>query len=182
MSSEEKAIHWIQSSPPCFCSPDVLDPKSLSQYLGKVDITQNYYRWEKQYSQQEILDLLQKKGKIQNIKEVLSLQPLERGQSARIKRLGIHYLNELNQKQTVEISGEYNIRHLLHPSFLYSSAFFLIEERDSQNHILSLTLKGAGWGHGSGLCQMGALGMALQGYSYQDILSHYFPFTQRIKI
>lgn len=177
MSAEEKAIEWISSAPPCFCSPDAIPYQKLSQYLGKVDTSQNYYRWEQRYSASDILELLQKKGGIKDINEVLSLQPLERGNSSRIKKLRIDYLDRKNQNQSLEILSEYQIRNLLHPSFLYSSAFFCTEERDSRGHLVSITLKGAGWGHGVGLCQMGALGMSLQGYSYEAILSHYFPYT-----
>ena len=83
---------------------------------------------------------------------------------------------------SIQLNSEYEIRRVLHPEFLYSSAFIIEINSTLNTHLAQLTLHGAGWGHGVGLCQIGALGMSLNGKSTQEILSHYFKSTELRKI
>ena len=85
---------------------------------------------------------------------------------------------ENKKNQNILLNSEYEIRDALHPEFLYSSAFINILDLDDNEIIKSITLEGAGWGHGVGLCQIGALGMALKHKTSSEILTHYFPSTK----
>lgn len=177
LTQEKDASEWIESSSSAFCDGQGFAPTELLPYLGKVDVADHYYRWQVKYSAEELLSLMKEKAHIADIEEVLSFQVLKRGESARVSQLCLRYLDQQKQIQSKVWTSEYEIRFCLHPSFLYSSAFVMHEKRNEENHLLSIQIQGAGWGHGVGLCQIGALVMALQGYDYQRILSHYFPGT-----
>ena len=97
-------------------------------------------------------------------------------------KLMITFLNKEDQKETYLLKSEYQIRQSFHEGFLYSSCFYIIPGKNINNIPASFTLKGAGWGHGVGYCQIGALGMALNGYSTEQILSHYYPGSELKKI
>jgi SpoIID/LytB domain protein len=125
--------------------------------------TQHFFRWETTLLQSEISDLLFRKIGVA-VGDVLDLIPVERGVSGRIIRLKI-----VGSKRTIVIGKELEIRKALSESHLYSSAFVVEKTGDS------FILKGAGWGHGVGLCQIGAAIMSDQGASYREILAHYFP-------
>ena len=99
----------------------------------------------------------------------MQLEPLRTGASGRVHGLTIGYLDNHGEKHTYVCDNQYTIRSLLHASFLYSSAFVAIDKGDA------FLLRGAGWGHGVGLCQIGAVNLATQGVRYLDILAHYFP-------
>ncbi|RME57404.1 MAG: amidase, partial [Candidatus Dadabacteria bacterium] len=145
-----------------------------NKYLGAVDTPYNYFRWNYTISSKDLATILVSKGFLSNCDEVLSLTPLKRGVHGRISQLKIHYLIKGKEK-TLLVESQYKIRAALHQKFLYSSAFVVKKEGSR------FTLLGAGWGHGVGLCQVGAVGMALKGFSYEDILSHYFPEAKIVK-
>jgi SpoIID/LytB domain protein len=154
-----------------FCNTS--DTKVLSQVLNSYDQeTPDFYRWEVRYTQMEIAELLSRRSGI-DFGEIVDFVPVERGISGRLIQLKI-----IGTKQTVIIGKELEIRKWLSNSHLYSSAF-IIEKSDIKNNIpQTFTLLGAGWGHGVGLCQIGAAVMAEKGYLYQDILKHYFRNTE----
>ena len=106
-------------------------------------------------------------------KEILELNPVNTGGSGRISNLSIQFEDRDGLLQNVEIHSEYEIRRIMSPSFLYSSAF-KIKKNVNGNFVL----KGRGWGHGVGLCQIGALGMAISKKDMNSILTHYYPGTQ----
>lgn len=150
-----------------FCN--TIDAKVLSQVLNSYDQeTPDFYRWKVNYTQAEISELLARRSGIE-FGNILDLIPVERGISGRLTKLKI-----VGSKRTITVGKELEIRKWLSNSHLYSSAF-IVEKGDLQNGIpQTFTLLGAGWGHGVGLCQIGAAVMAKQGYVYQDIVSHYF--------
>ena len=162
---------WILSNPPAYCNTQ--DKQTLSQVLNDYDLeTPDFFRWKVSLTQSKIKDLLLRKVGI-DVGNILDLIPVERGVSGRIIRLKI-----VGDKQTIIIGKELEIRKALSESHLYSSAF-VVEKvfTSSGNSIIPDTfiLKGAGWGHGVGLCQIGAAIMGSQGFSYKEILAHYFP-------
>ena len=110
-----------------------------------------------------------------------SLIPMKRGLSGRIMSLTINGKKD-QKKHKILVDSEYDIRKTLHPEFLFSSAFVINANSNSQSCAERITLSGAGWGHGSGLCQIGALGMAIIGKSSEKILKHYFSSTEIKKI
>ncbi|MGV8095588.1 MAG: SpoIID/LytB domain-containing protein [Mangrovibacterium sp.] len=167
---EEEAEKWIRSNPPAFCNTN--DKRVLSQVLPDFDqVTSDFYRWQVTYSQKELSSLILKKTGI-DFGEIISLEPVERGYSARLIKLKI-----TGTKKTLILGKELEIRRALSTSHLYSSAF-VVDHLDIQNGIpQKIVLTGAGWGHGVGLCQIGAAVMGEQGYSYQEILAHYFRNT-----
>ena len=144
-----------------FCNTD--DPKILSEVLNHYDQSTDFYRWTVEYSQAVLSDLVLRRGGF-DYGDIIDLIPIERGQSGRIVRLQI-----VGTKATRIIGKELEIRRTLSESHLYSSAFE-VEKKGS-----SFILHGSGWGHGVGLCQIGAAVMGARGYSYQEILHHYYP-------
>lgn len=178
LSIEENARKWILNQPEAFCNTN--DKEILSRMLNNYDQeTPDFYRWENVLTQAEIKALLLKKINL-DLGDVLDLIPLERGVSGRIIRLEI-----VGNKQSITIGKELEIRKALSKSHLYSSAF-VVEKRMSEDKTCRIPeafiLKGAGWGHGVGLCQIGAAVMSTKGYSYRDILAHYFPASELKKI
>lgn len=170
LTREEEARKWINSFPAVFCN--TTDKQILREVLNDYDLsTQQFFRWEIHYTQQEIAALLKKKLNI-DFGQISDLQPLERGTSGRIIKLKI-----IGSRQSLVIGKELWIRRALSPTHLYSSAF-IVDKEMQQGTVSGFCLKGAGWGHGVGLCQIGAAVMSTQGYSYQEILRHYFPHTQ----
>lgn len=158
---EEQAKEFILSSPTTFCN--TRDNEILSGVLNDYDQeTQDFYRWTVRYTQQELAALIKKKTGI-DYGKILELVPVERSYSGRLKKLKI-----VGEKRTRIIGKELEIRKTLSESHLYSSAF--IVEREGTDFILH----GAGWGHGVGLCQIGAAVMGAKGYNYIEILKHYF--------
>ena len=130
--------------------------------------TTDFYRWSQTYSQAEIKQLLEEKLEVQ-FGDIIDLVPLERGKSGRIYRLKI-----VGKERTLIIGKELEIRRALSKSHLYSSAF-IVEKADIKDSVpQKFIIKGAGWGHGVGLCQIGAAMMGKQGYRYKEILLHYY--------
>ncbi len=171
LTRESEAEAWIMSSPEAFCNTQ--DHAILSQVLNTYDQeTQDFYRWKVHYSVAELSALVREKSGI-DFGEIESLIPQKRGESGRIYELEI-----VGSKRRLTVGKELEIRKWLSPSHLYSSAFVVKREQDADSEEVGFTLYGAGWGHGVGLCQIGAAVMATQGYSYKEILAHYFPNTQ----
>ena len=167
LRNEEEARAWIYASPEAFCN--TTDKNILSQVLNNYDQeTTDFYRWTVSYTQQELAALIREKSGI-DFGEIVELKPIERGRSGRLIRLQI-----IGTRQTLTIGKELEIRRTLSPSHLYSSAF-VVEHQDLIDGIPQrFVLRGAGWGHGVGLCQIGAAVMGEQGFSYREILLHYF--------
>ena len=164
---ETEAEKWIRSSPEAFCN--TTENKILSQVLNNYDQeTTDFYRWKVEYTQEELAALIFKRSGI-DYGQIIDLIPVERGTSARIVKLKI-----IGTKKTMTIGKELEIRRTLSPSHLYSSAF-VIDKTDIKDTIPGkFILTGAGWGHGVGLCQIGAAVMGEQGYTYDTILLHYY--------
>ena len=163
LTTEEDAREWILSSPEAFCNTN--DKKILSQVLNDYDQeTIDFYRWKVVYSQDELTALVARHAP--QLGKIIDLIPLKRGVSGRIYELKI-----VGENESIIIGKELEIRKWLSNSHLYSSAFVVEKEGDT------FTLHGAGWGHGVGLCQIGAAVMAEKGYTYKEILAHYYPNT-----
>ena len=163
LTTEEGAKEWIMSSPEAFCNTN--DKKILSQVLNDYDQeTIDFYRWKVAYSQNELTALVARHAP--QLGKIIDLIPLKRGVSGRIYELKI-----VGENESIIIGKELEIRKWLSNSHLYSSAFVVEKEGDT------FTLHGAGWGHGVGLCQIGAAVMAEKGYTYKEILQHYYPNT-----
>ena len=167
LTDETVARQWILSSPDAFCN--TTDQKVLSQVLNDFDQeTTDFYRWSQTYSQAEVKLLLEEKLEVR-FGDIIDLIPLERGKSGRIYRLKI-----VGKERTLIIGKELEIRRALSKSHLYSSAF-IVEKADIKDGVpQKFIIKGAGWGHGVGLCQIGAAMMGKQGYRYEEILLHYY--------
>jgi peptidoglycan hydrolase-like amidase len=168
LTTEANAESWILGDPTSFCSPpgDEVLAKILPGFDQK---TGDYYRWVRRLEQEELIEILKRKLNLE-IGQVLEIEPLERGASGRIIRLRL-----IGERATVTIGKELEIRRALSPSHLYSSAFVVRREDGVDQVPAAFTLHGAGWGHGVGLCQIGAAVMAEKGYDYVQILRHYFP-------
>ncbi len=165
LDKEEAAKKWILGNPDSFCN--TTDKKILTQVLNDYDQeTHDFYRWNVSYTQQELSDLVKIRTGI-NFGIVTDMVPLERGVSGRIIRLKIQ-----GTLKTMIIGKELEIRKALSKSHLYSSCFFIEKIIDING--TRFVLHGAGWGHGVGLCQIGAAVMGSKGYSYREILMHYF--------
>ena len=169
LTQETQARQWITTSPKSYCNTH--DARVLSQVLNNYDQeTHDFYRWQVSYTQQELSELVRQRSGI-DFGTITDLIPVRRGPSARLYELQI-----VGEKRTMIVGKELEIRKWLSPSHLYSSAFVVDKTTDEQGTI-SFHLRGAGWGHGVGLCQIGAAVMADQGKSYEQILMHYFPNT-----
>ena len=166
LETEEGARAWIESTPDAFCSS--VAPEVLSQVLNNYDReTNDFYRWQVEYSQEELSRLVAERSGI-DFGLIEDLQPVERGASGRLVKLRI-----VGSRAVRVVGKELEIRRWLSPTHLYSSAF-VVDKIERQGTICFL-LKGAGWGHGVGLCQIGAAVMGERGCSYEDILRHYYP-------
>ena len=168
LTVEENAKEWILSSPQAFCN--TTDAEILSQVLNNYDQeTADFYRWKVEYSQEELSALIKNRSGI-DYGEILDLVPVERGKSGRLVRMKI-----VGSKKQLTIGKELEIRRTLSPSHLYSSAF-IVDKHDvnAAGVPQKFVLTGAGWGHGVGLCQIGAAVMGAKGYNYKEILLHYF--------
>ena len=174
LSIEENARQWMTSKPSAFCNTN--DVRILSQVLNNYDQeTTDFYRWKVELSQDNIKQLLKTKIDV-DLGDIIDLIAVERGVSGRIIKLKIK-----GSKGEVTIGKELEIRKALSSSHLYSSAFVVDKITDKNNPKHSpagFILRGAGWGHGVGLCQIGAAVMSEKSYSYQEILQHYFPNTE----
>ncbi len=163
LTKEPEMKKWVNSVPRTFCSPHYIPENKLKKYLGNVDEEGKYFRWTVETSQQELVDNINEKLKL-NAKAVLSLIPLKRAGSGRMLELEIKYIDNDDDLRSYIIEKDYEVRRVLHKMFLYSSAL-IIEEINpgDQDYPEDFIFKGAGWGHGAGLCQIGALGMMIPG-------------------
>ena len=168
LQDEATAERWIRSNPPAFCN--TTDKKILSQVLNDYDQeTADFYRWKVTYSQEKLHQLFEEKLKM-NFGAILDMKAVERGKSGRISKLQI-----IGTEKTFTIGKELEIRRALSDTHLYSSAFVVDKyDKDEQGVPQRFEIIGAGWGHGVGLCQIGAAVMGEQGYAYNDILLHYY--------
>ena len=168
LTVEKNAQEWILSRPEAHCN--TADAEILSQVLNNYDQeTTDFYRWTVTYTQDEITKLVKERSGM-DYGNIVDLEPIARGTSGRLYKLKI-----VGTKKTLIIGKELEIRRTLSPSHLYSSAFVVEKgEKDANGLPSTFTLKGAGWGHGVGLCQIGAAVMGAKGYNYKEILLHYF--------
>jgi SpoIID/LytB domain protein len=185
LTTEAEAEKWIRTSPEAFCN--TTDKTILSQTLNNYDQeTAGFYRWKVEYDQKELSELIRQRSGI-DFGDIIDLIPIERGTSGRLSKLKI-----VGTKHTLTIGKELEIRRTLSPSHLYSSAFVVDKEievslsaahphkpavaspQEGRGEAIHFTLTGAGWGHGVGLCQIGAAVMGEKGYPYDEILLHYY--------
>ncbi len=172
-SDESNARKWMLGNPPAFCN--TTDHKILSDILVDYDReTKDFYRWKIEYEQDEISDLIKNTTGI-DFGNIIDLIPAERGYSARIIKLKI-----VGTKRSLLLGKELEIRRVLSKTHLYSAAF--VVEKVGKDIPEKFILHGAGWGHGVGMCQIGAAVMAEMGYNFDEILSHYFKNSELKKI
>jgi SpoIID/LytB domain protein len=171
LSSENNATKWIHSSPKVYCN--IKEPSTLKNFLVDFDFSAtgySFFRWKVKYAREELEEIIkQKTGR--NIGKLLDIIPLKRGSSGRLI-----YIEIVGDKKRIKIGKELEIRRVLSPSHLYSSCFIVKKRKDA------FTFYGSGWGHGVGLCQIGAASMVLSGKNYKEVLQHYFPHTEISKI
>ena len=168
LTQEEAASRWIRTSPKAWCN--TRDAHILRQILNNYDQeTHDFYRWKVRYTQGELAELIRTKTKC-DYGDILDLQPVERGKSGRLSRLKI-----VGTRKSLTIGKELEIRRTLSDSHLLSSAFVVDKGPLSETGVPEwFELVGAGWGHGVGLCQIGAAVMGEQGCNYNEILLHYY--------
>ena len=176
LQDEAAADAWIRSNPPAFCN--TTDKKILSQVLNDYDQeTADFYRWKVTLTQEKLKQLLDEKLKM-NFGDIIDLQAEERGKSGRISKLRI-----VGTEKTFVIGKELEIRRALSDTHLYSSAF-VVDRRDIDEKGVPqrFDIIGAGWGHGVGLCQIGAAVMGEEGFDYDAILLHYYQGAEIKKV
>ena len=185
IGSEDEARHFILSRPAAWCHTD--DQAILSQVLNDYDReTADFFRWQVQYTGQELSDLVRRKSGM-DFGRLLALEPVERSQSGRLVRLRL-----VGTRRTLVVGKELEIRKWLSDKHLYSSAFVVsctygtgqAVSADGKSYPVPETfrLDGAGWGHGVGLCQIGAAVMAAKGLDHRQILAHYYPGARLEKL
>ena len=165
MTAEE----WIRSNPKSFCN--TTDRLILASVLNDYDQeTPDFYRWTVEYSQTELHDLITERLGT-DLGAIKALVPVERSQSGHLVRLRIE-----GTERSFTIGKELEIRRTLSQTHLYSSAFVVdATEPDAEGIPQRFVIRGAGWGHGVGMCQIGAAVMGAKGYQYTEILNHYYP-------
>lgn len=169
IGTEEEASAWFLANPDAYCNTK--DEGLLREILPDFDReTKGFFRWKIEYSRSELEEILRAKSGF-DFGTLQEIVPLHRGPSGRISRLKI-----VGSKRSMIVGKELEIRRWLSRTHLFSSAFFVTGEAGR------FTLHGAGWGHGVGLCQIGAAVMATRGFSAEDILKHYFKGTQMKRI
>lgn len=168
LTQEAEAERWIRSTPPAFCR--TTDHGLLARILNNYDQeTPDFYRWHVAYTQEELTALIHQRTGV-DYGNIIDLEPIARGTSGRLWQMRI-----TGTRLSRVIGKELEIRRTLSPTHLYSSAF-IVDKTDYRPDGLPgrFLLTGAGWGHGVGLCQIGAAVMATEGYNYRDILQHYY--------
>lgn len=171
-NTEEKAKNLIDSDIPAYCNTGRYP---LPPRLANLYSTQNLFRWEVIYHRQELEQLISEKTG-QDIGELEDIIPLTRGDSGRLI-----YIELVGSKKKIKIGKELEIRRVLSKSHLYSSCFYIEKKLDDRGKVEQIILKGGGWGHGVGLCQVGATVMAMKNIPYQKILNHYYKNTQLVQ-
>jgi len=174
VKTEEEAARWILSDPEAYCHTK--DESLLEKILPAFDReTKSFFRWTIEYPREELEEILQEKSGL-DFGHLEKIEPLRRGPSGRIRRLKI-----VGSKKSMVVGKELEIRRWLSRSHLYSSAF-LVEVKYNRGRAERFAFHGAGWGHGVGLCQIGAAVMATRGSSVEEILNHYFRGVEIKKI
>jgi stage II sporulation protein D len=172
--TEAEAERWILSRPDVYCHTQ--DAELLRRILPAFDQeTTDFFRWQVRFGREELEAILLTKAGI-DFGDLRAIVPLERGPSGRIRRLKIE-----GSKAVAVVGKELEIRRWLSPSHLYSSAFIVCTKRDPSGKPTEFHFHGAGWGHGVGLCQIGAAVMAARGLSEEEILGHYFRGAALVK-
>lgn len=172
--TEADAERWILGLPDVYCN--ISDPDLLRKILPAFDReTADFFRWQVDHTREELEEILHEKSGI-DFGVLHNLTPLERGPSGRIRRLAVEGSNA-----RVVVGKELEIRRWLSPSHLKSSAFIVSTERSPSGVPARFILRGAGWGHGVGLCQIGAAVMAKRGCRMEEILRHYFQGAALVK-
>lgn len=167
LATEEGVRHWIEGSPSSFCS--VADRELLSQVLNGYDReTNDFYRWRVEYTCDELSAIVSCRSGI-DFGTIEDLVPVERGPSGRLVKLRV-----VGSRAVRTVGKELEIRRWLSRTHLYSSAF-VVDKYIRHDGVVMFVLKGAGWGHGVGLCQVGAAVMGEKGYAFGQILAHYYP-------
>ncbi len=168
LTKEEEAEKWIRSNPRAFCNTQ--SKKILANILNNYDQeTTDFFRWKVRYTQEELAEIIRTQTRT-DYGDILDLIPMQRGKSGRITRLKI-----AGSKKSMCIGKELEIRRTLSNTHLFSSAFVVDKEEIKDEVPNAFILTGAGWGHGVGLCQIGAAVMGERGYKYDEILLHYYP-------
>jgi len=182
LTDENQLKQWVDKVPVSFCSPHYIKEEELHKYLGNVDEQGKYFRWEIETTQEELVDNM--KGKLGiDIELVLELTVLSRGGSGRILELQIDYIDSKDKSKILVIHKDYEVRRVLHKMFLYSSAISIEHIYEENRDIpAKFVFKGAGWGHGAGMCQIGGLGMSLAGYDADQIVMHYYSGSELRRI
>ena len=181
LSNEESVKKWIDSTPETFCSSQTVRESDLHKFLGSVDEEGTYFRWQINYSQVELRELLSLKLDLY-ISVIVGFEAVKRGGSGRLSKLRILFRDHKHREKKILIDTEFKIRRALHKAFLLSSCFYIIPDTYINGYPENFKIVGAGWGHGVGFCQIGALGMALKGYTTNEILQHYYPGSDLKKI
>ena len=175
LSIEHEAEKWIRTTPPSICNTH--NQTIIRQILNQYDQeTVDFFRWRVDYTQAEIASLIEEKGHL-GLGRIVHLLPLERGKSGRISKLQM-----VGTDRTITVGKELEIRKLLSPTHLFSSAFIVDEGPLADGIPQSFHFTGAGWGHGVGLCQIGAAVMGANGYDYNQILLHYYKDSEIRKL
>jgi SpoIID/LytB domain protein len=173
--TEEDAFAWIFSKPEAYCNTDNAD--LLAKLLPDFDQeTDDFFRWKIEYTREELEEILRERSGF-DLGTLNEIRPLRRGPSGRISRLQI-----IGSKRTIIVGKELEIRRWLSRSHLYSSAFVVTTKRGRGGEIKRFIFHGAGWGHGVGLCQIGAAVMANKGFNAEQILAHYFSGAELKKV
>jgi stage II sporulation protein D len=175
ISNEEEAARWILSEPVAYCNTE--DTRILEKILPDFDReTKDFFRWKVEYTREELEEILREKSGF-DFGTLQAIVPLQRGPSGRISKLKLE-----GSKKSITVGKELEIRRWLSRSHLYSSAFVVKAHHNVNGEVERFVFHGAGWGHGVGLCQIGAAVMASKGFSAEEILRHYFPGTELQKI
>lgn len=175
LTTEEDFTRWVRSSPNAYCNTS--DPRILSQVLVDFDrSTTDFFRWKVEYSQEELKSIITEKSGI-DFGDLIEFEPIERGGSGRLIKLEI-----VGSKKTITIGKELEIRRILSKTHLYSSAFIITAQNFINGIPQNFVIEGAGWGHGVGLCQIGAAVMSELGHGFDEILLHYFRSAKIQKI
>jgi len=173
LTREDNAREWILSSPESFCN--VTDESILDQALKGYDrSTTDFYRWKVEFDQSTLSYLTRGKTDI-NFGTITDIIPVKRSPSGRLEEVKI-----VGTERTCIIGKELEIRYAFAHSHLYSSAF--VVDKEVRDNKLYFVFRGAGWGHGVGLCQIGAAVMGAKGYDYKRILQHYYPGSEITKL
>jgi len=172
-NTEKKAKQLIDSDTSAFCNTNL---HQLPEKLANLYSTKNLFRWEVIYEREELEEIIAQKLK-SDLGELKDIKPLNRGPSGRLI-----YIKLIGSKNNIKVGKELEIRRVLSKSHLYSSCFYVEKEIANDGKVKRFILKGAGWGHGVGLCQVGATVMALNNYLYEDILKHYYKGIKILKL